>query len=88
MFFHVLSFGAGHKTRKVDGPFVIARGVWTVDVAEFALKAEIDDDLHIFWFQFFRVNGGVLVFCAVTINSIKKFRKTAAKFVAQTAVGA
>ncbi len=67
---------------------MVARCVWTFDVAELALKTEIDDFLYVLGLEFGCVNFRVLPLGTIVIDSIEHCREAAAIFNAHAAVGA
>ena len=67
---------------------MIAGRIRTLDVAKFALEAEIDDFTDVRRFEFLGVNFGVFIFRAVIVDGIEHRRKAAAKLNAHAAVSA
>jgi len=84
--FHLFGLGSGHQPGKVDGPFVSAGSVRTLDVAKLALKTEVDNLVDVRGFQFLGVDFGVLLVGAIAVDGVEKLRKTAAVTHAETAI--
>jgi hypothetical protein len=66
---------------------VISRRIRTIDVAEFALKTQINDGFRILGLEFGDVYLGILFLCAVPIHGVEEFRKAATELDTKAAVG-
>jgi len=67
---------------------MIAGGIGTLDIAELALKTEIDNFSHILGLEFLAIDLRIFLFRTIAVDGIEHLGETAAKFDAQAAVGA
>lgn len=85
-FLDFLGFRARYEPREVDSPFMVTGRVGAIDITELALKAEIDNLVHVLGFELLRVDFGILLIGAVAVDSLEELGKTAAEFIAQPAI--